>query len=69
MPGWVGPTAAISLVVIALAFAAIAAGSVMLARAAKKEISEFRIFLHVNDRPQLRLIREFAVGTGHFFID
>jgi len=40
MPGWVGPTAAISLVVIALAFAAIAAGSVMLARAAKKEISE-----------------------------
>ncbi|HTL06351.1 MAG TPA: hypothetical protein VL241_11425 [Gemmatimonadales bacterium] len=40
MPGWVGPTAAISLVIIALAFAAIAAGSVMLARAAKKEISE-----------------------------
>ncbi len=40
MPGWVGPTVAISLVVIALAFAAIAAGSVMLARAAKREISE-----------------------------
>jgi len=40
MPGWVGPTAAISLVVIALAFAAIAAGSVLLARAASKEISE-----------------------------
>lgn len=40
MPGWVGPTAAISLVIIALSFAAIAAGSVLLARAAKKEISE-----------------------------
>lgn len=40
MPGWVGPTAAISLVIIALSFAAIAAGSVLLARAAKKEIAE-----------------------------
>ena len=40
MPGWVGPTMAISLVVIALAFAAIAAGSVLLARAAQKEIGE-----------------------------
>jgi uncharacterized protein YoxC len=40
MPGWVGPTAAISLVFIALAFVAIAAGFVLVARAAKKEISE-----------------------------
>ena len=40
MAGWVGPTAAISLVIIALSFAAIALGSVMVARAAKKEISE-----------------------------
>ncbi|HEV8600967.1 MAG TPA: hypothetical protein VGQ69_16520 [Gemmatimonadales bacterium] len=40
MPGWVGPTVAISLVIIALAFAAIAAGSVLLARAAQKEIAE-----------------------------
>ena len=40
MPGWVGPTMAISLVIIALAFAAIAAGSVLVARAAKQEISE-----------------------------
>lgn len=40
MPGWVGPTAAISLVFIALAFVAMAAGIVLVARAAKKEISE-----------------------------
>ena len=40
MPGWVGPTMAVSLVIIALAFAAIAAGSVLLARAAQKEIAE-----------------------------
>jgi len=40
MPGWVGPTAAISLVFIALAFVAIAAGIVLVARAAKHEISE-----------------------------
>lgn len=40
MPGWVGPTAAISLVIIALAFAAIAAGLVLVARAAQREISE-----------------------------
>lgn len=40
MPGWVGPTAAISLVFIALAFVAIATGFVLIARAAKKEISE-----------------------------
>lgn len=40
MPGWVGPTAALSLVVIALAFAAIAAGSVLLAQAVRKEIAE-----------------------------
>jgi hypothetical protein len=40
MSGWVGPTAAISLVFIALAFVAIAAGFVLIARAAKKEISE-----------------------------
>jgi len=40
MAGWVGPTAAISLVIIALSFAAIALASVMVARAAKKEISE-----------------------------
>lgn len=40
MPGWVGPTAAISLVIIALAFAAIAAGLVLVARAAQREIAE-----------------------------
>jgi hypothetical protein len=40
MPGWVGPTMAISLVIIALSFAAIAFGSVLLARAAQKEIGE-----------------------------
>jgi uncharacterized protein YoxC len=40
MPGWVGPTAAISLVIIALSFAAIAAGLVMVAQATRREISE-----------------------------
>ena len=38
--GWVGPTAAISLVVIALAFAAMGVGAFLVARAAKKEIEE-----------------------------
>jgi len=40
LPGWVGPTMAISLVVIALAFAAIGAVSVMLGLTAKRQISE-----------------------------
>ena len=40
MPGWVGPTAAISLVVIALSFAAIATGLVLIGQVVKKEISE-----------------------------
>jgi len=40
MPGWVGPTAAISLVIIALSFAAIAAGLALVARATKREIAE-----------------------------
>jgi uncharacterized protein YoxC len=40
MPGWVGPTAAISLVFIALAFVAIAAGFLLVIRVAQREISE-----------------------------
>ena len=38
--GWVGPTMAISLVVIALAFAAMAAGLLLVARATKREIDQ-----------------------------
>lgn len=40
MPGWVGPTVALSLVVIALAFAAMGLVSVLVARTARKEIAE-----------------------------
>lgn len=40
MPGWVGPTVAVSLVVIALAFAAIATAAVMISRKASTEIGE-----------------------------
>lgn len=42
MPAWIGPTVAISLVVIALAFAAIGAAVALLARAALREIRELR---------------------------
>ncbi len=40
MPGWVGPTSAIALVVIALAFAAIATAAVMISRKASSEIGQ-----------------------------
>ena len=40
--GWVGPTGAIALVVIALAFAIIAGVALMLARVASQEIRELR---------------------------
>ncbi|HEU5219278.1 MAG TPA: hypothetical protein VFU23_11495 [Gemmatimonadales bacterium] len=40
MPGWVGPTAAIALVIIALSFAAIATAAVMISRKASTEIGE-----------------------------
>jgi uncharacterized protein YoxC len=40
MPAWVGPTSAIALVIIALAFAAIATAAVMIARKASTEIGE-----------------------------
>ena len=40
MPGWVGPTVALSLVIIALAFAAMGLVSVLVARTARKEIAE-----------------------------
>jgi uncharacterized protein YoxC len=40
MPGWVGPTAAISLVIIALAFGVIAASVLLVARKARTEIGE-----------------------------
>lgn len=40
MPGWVGPTAAISLVIIALAFAVIAFATAMVSRKASTEIGE-----------------------------
>jgi uncharacterized protein YoxC len=40
LPGWVGPTAAIALVVIALSFAAIATAAVMISRKASTEIGE-----------------------------
>jgi len=40
MPGWVGPTAAIALVIIALAFAAIATAAVMISRKASTEIGQ-----------------------------
>lgn len=39
-PGWVGPTVAISLVVIALAFAAIGAVAVLVGLTARKQIKE-----------------------------
>ena len=42
MPAWIGPTVAISLVVIALAFAAIGAAVALLARAALREVRELR---------------------------
>ncbi len=42
MPSWVGPTMAISLVVIALAFAAIGVAVVLMARSATREIRELR---------------------------
>lgn len=46
MPGWVGPTAALSLVVIALAFAAIAVALLAAGRAARKATSELREEIH-----------------------
>jgi hypothetical protein len=42
MPGWIGPTVAISLVVIALAFAAIGVAVILLARTAIREVRELR---------------------------
>jgi uncharacterized protein YoxC len=42
MPTWIGPTMAISLVVIALAFAAIGVAVVLMARSATREIRELR---------------------------
>jgi methyl-accepting chemotaxis protein len=42
MPGWVGPTAAIALVVIALAFAAIGIAVWLLSRTALRELRELR---------------------------
>ena len=42
MPAWIGPTVAISLVVIALAFAAIGAAVTLLARTAIREVRELR---------------------------
>ena len=42
MPGWIGPTVAISLVVIALAFAAIGVAVTLLARTAIREVRELR---------------------------
>ena len=42
MPGWIGPTVAISLVVIALAFAAIGVAVALLARTAIREVRELR---------------------------
>lgn len=42
MPGWIGPTVAIALVVIALAFAAIGVAVTLLARTAIREVRELR---------------------------
>ncbi|HEY9519128.1 MAG TPA: hypothetical protein VIQ98_07700 [Gemmatimonadales bacterium] len=42
MPAWIGPTVAISLVVIALAFAAIGVAVALLARTAIREVRELR---------------------------
>jgi hypothetical protein len=42
MPAWIGPTVAISLVVIALAFAAIGLAVALLARTAIREVRELR---------------------------
>jgi hypothetical protein len=39
LPGWVGPTAALSLVVIALSFAAIGIATVLAARAARRRMA------------------------------
>lgn len=40
MPGWVGPTVALSLVLIALAFAAIGVTAVIVARTAQRKIAQ-----------------------------
>jgi uncharacterized protein YoxC len=40
MPAWIGPTSAIALVIIALAFAAIATAAVMISRKASTEIGQ-----------------------------
>lgn len=42
LPSWIGPTIAISLVVIALAFAAIGIAVILMARTASREIRELR---------------------------
>jgi hypothetical protein len=42
MPAWIGPTVAISLVVIALAFAAVGVAVGLLARTAIREVRELR---------------------------
>ena len=42
MPAWIGPTVAISLIVIALAFAAIGVAVTLLARTAIREVRELR---------------------------
>lgn len=42
MPAWIGPTVAISLVVIALAFAAIGVAVALLVRTAIREVRELR---------------------------
>lgn len=42
MPAWIGPTVAISLVVIALAFAAIGVAVTLLARTAIREVRELK---------------------------
>jgi uncharacterized protein YoxC len=62
-PGWVGPTSAISLVLIALSFVAIAAGLVLIAKNAldllqglKKEVGELREEL----APAIRGVKQLA---------
>ncbi len=68
MPGWIGPTVAIALVVIALAFVAIAATALMVAREARdasgslaRELAELRADI----APALQALRKFGETGEH----
>ena len=56
LPGWVGPTAAISLVVIALAFAAIGTGTLLAALTARRKIQELAALVAAHRRDIGRVV-------------